>query len=311
MKHEIRTVAVVGCGLMGTGIAHACAMAGLRTIAIKATPGDTTRALRRIEKSFDKKVQKGKLSEEDKAHRLSLIEPSTNLSRVKEADLVIESGAESIVAKQDLLTRIEAHCRPTTLIGSNTSSLRLSTLAEVLDCPERFLGMHFFSPAEVMKLVELGPIAQTSGAVVEAAEAFCRAIGKEPVRVGDHPGYLVNRLLVPYILHAIETLEHGVAGPEAIDSAMKLGCGHPVGPLALADLIGLDVVFAMSKSLHQELGDARFRCPSLLRRLVLASSLGRKTGAGFYLYGDGEVRENPVLFEFAQPSAPRARITAA
>jgi 3-hydroxybutyryl-CoA dehydrogenase len=303
---EIRSVAIIGCGLMGTGIAQACALAGLRTVAIKATPGDCKPAERRVLAAFDKAVEKGKLTPEARDQAADLLEFTTDLARVADADLVIESAAESVGAKQDLLARVERLMKPSAILGSNTSSLRLSTLAEVLQRPERFLGLHFFSPANVMKLVELGPTAATHGEVTRSVSAFCKRIGKLPVEVGDHPGYIVNRLLVPYMLHAIETLEAGVAGPEAIDTAMKLGCAHPMGPLALADMIGLDVVFAMAKSLYEEHRDPRFRCPSLLRRLVLAASLGKKSGAGFYLYDGAEPRPNPAVFEFEKPSQPRA-----
>ncbi len=307
MASEIQTVAIIGCGLMGTGIAQACVLSGLKTIAIKATAGDPSTARRRIERSLARAVDKGKLDAAARDRALELLEVTTELERVQEADLIIESAAENVVAKQDILRRIEEHAQPVAIIGSNTSSLRLTTLAEAMERPERFVGLHFFSPANVMKLVEVGPIPATAPDVVETVSAFCRNIGKVPVEVGDHPGYLVNRLLVPYMLHAIETLEEGVAGPEAIDTAMKLGCAHPMGPLALADHIGLDVVFAMSKNLYAELADPRYRCPSLLRRLVLAGSLGKKTGAGFYLYEADRVRENPVLFEFDRPSSPSHR----
>jgi 3-hydroxybutyryl-CoA dehydrogenase len=183
-------------------------------------------------------------------------------------------------------------------------------LSEGVTHPERFVGLHFFSPANIMKLVEVGSL-PGAGEATTAAKKFCEQIGKVPVELGDHPGYLVNRLLVPFILHAIETLEAGVATPEAIDTAMKLGCGHPLGPLALADLIGLDVVFAMSRSLQQELGDGRYRCPPLLRRLVMAGSLGKKSGVGFYRYDGDRVQANSAIFDFAAPSAPHAAQPAA
>lgn len=308
---ELRTVAIIGCGLMGTGIAQACALSGVRAIAIKATGGDVSAVERRVRAALDKAVDKGKLTAEARDRAAELLEFSTDLARVAEADLVIESAAESVAAKQDLLERVEKLMKRDAVLASNTSSLRLSTLAEVLERRERFLGMHFFSPANVMKLVELGPTRDTRRDVTDAVSELCKRIGKVPVEVGDHPGYLVNRLLVPYMLHAIETLEAGVASPEAIDTAMKLGCGHPMGPLALADLIGLDVVFAMAKSLLDEHRDPRYRCPSLLRRLVLAGSLGKKTGAGFYLYDAESPRPNPVVFEFDQPSQPRAAQPAA
>ncbi len=311
MTTELRTVAIIGCGLMGTGIAQACALAGVRTIAIKATPGDVKPVEQRVRGSLDKAVDKGKLAPEARDAAISRLEFTSDLARVAEADLVIESAAENVVAKQELLERVERLMTPTAILGSNTSSLRLSTLADVLTRPERFLGMHFFSPANVMKLVELGPTRATLDSVTAAVSELCTRIGKVPVEVGDHPGYLVNRLLVPYMLHAIETLEAGVAPPDAIDTAMKLGCGHPMGPLALADMIGLDVVFAMAKSLLDEHRDPRYRCPSLLRRLVLAGSLGKKTGAGFYLYDGEKLQPNPAVFEFDRPSQPRAAQPAA
>ncbi len=297
----IRKVAIVGSGLMGTGIAQACVVAGIPTLLVKATPGDPGAARRRIQSSLDRAVKKEKLSAEARDQALCLLETSSEFSQLRDADLVIESTAESLPAKHDILARICANVRPDAIVASNTSSLRLSTLAETVVRPERFLGMHFFSPANVMKLVELGKIEQTASTAMARVRELVGKIGKVPVELGDHPGYLVNRLLVPYILHAIETLEHGVAGPEAIDTAMKLGCGHPLGPLALADLIGLDVVFAMSRSLYQELSDPRYRCPSLLRRLVMGGSLGKKTGLGFYRYSEGAPLANGAIFDFSRP----------
>ncbi|MBK8998301.1 MAG: 3-hydroxybutyryl-CoA dehydrogenase [Myxococcales bacterium] len=304
MTNQIRSVAIVGCGLMGTGIVEACAVAGLRTLGIKVTPGDTEPVRRRIVGSMNKAVERGKLAAEVRDRALELFSIGADLSAVADADLVIESAAESLPAKQDLLRRISALAKADAVIASNTSSLRLSTLAEAVVAPSRFVGLHFFSPANVMKLVEIGAVASTTAAVAASVRAFCLDIGKVPVELGDHPGYVVNRLLVPYILHAIETLEHGVATPEGIDTAMKLGCGHPLGPLALADLIGLDVVFAMSRSLQEELRDPRYRCPPLLRRLVMAGSLGKKTGAGFYRYGGDSPVPNPAVFDFSRPSLP-------
>lgn len=306
MAEQIKTVAIVGSGLMGTGIAEACILAGVPTLLLKATSGDPEAARSRIRSSLERSVKKEKLSAEARDRALSLLETSSDFSRLSTADLVIESAAENLSAKHDLLDRICCEVRDDAVIASNTSSLRLSSLCEAVTHPERFLGMHFFSPANLMKLVELGQLSKTSPKVVTRVRELCGRIGKVPVEVGDHPGYLVNRLLVPYILHAIETLEHGVAPPEAIDTAMKLGCGHPVGPLALADLIGLDVVFAMSRSLYQELGDPRYRCPSLLRRLVMGGSLGKKSGVGFYRYGEGEPRANSAIFDFSRPQASAA-----
>jgi 3-hydroxybutyryl-CoA dehydrogenase len=306
MTNPIRTVAIVGTGLMGKGIAEVCALFGLKTVAIKATPGGVEGVRRRVLASLDRAVEEGKLTLEQRERAESLLGFGNDLGRVSEADLIIETAAENVSGKLELLRRISSLSRSHAVITSNTSSLRLSTLADAIERPARFFGLHFFSPANVMKLVEIGVLPKSDERALQALRAFCREIGKVPVELGDHPGYLVNRLLVPYVLHAIETLEHGVAGPEAIDTAMKLGCGHPLGPLALADLIGLDVVFAMSRSLSQELTDTRYRCPPLLRRLVMAGTLGKKTGAGFYLYQGDTPRQNPAVLDFARPSSPNA-----
>lgn len=309
--HEIRSVAIVGCGLMGTGIIEACAVAGLRTVGVKVTGGDTVAVKNRLTASLNKAVDRGKLGADARDRALENVTLTSDLSAIAGCDLVIESAAETLPAKHDLLRRIAECVDEHTVIASNTSSLRLSTLAEAVPHPSRFLGLHFFSPANVMKLVEIGSIGPTAPDVAARVRSFCLAIGKSPVELGDHPGYVVNRLLVPYILHAIETLEQGVAGPEAIDTAMKLGCGHPVGPLGLADLIGLDVVFAMSRSLQEELRDSRYRCPPLLRRLVMAGSLGKKAGVGFYRYSGDTPSANPALFDFARPSLPPMAVPAA
>lgn len=303
MAEQIQTVAIVGSGLMGTGIAEACILSGVKTVLVKATAGDPEASRKRIQASLERSVKKEKLTAEARDRALALLETTCDFARLASADLVIESAAESLPAKHDILSRICNEVRPTAIVASNTSSLRLSQLCEVVSHPERFLGMHFFSPANIMKLVELGALDTTAPATLVRVRELVGRIGKVPVEVGDNPGYLVNRLLVPYILHAIETLEHGVGTPEAIDTAMKLGCGHPLGPLALADLIGLDVVFAMSRSLYQELGDTRYRCPSLLRRLVMNGSLGKKAGLGFYRYGEGEPRANTAIFDFSSPEA--------
>ena len=302
MAFEIRSVAVVGCGVMGTGIAEVCALAGFPTVAIKATGGDVSVPRGKVLASMDRLVKKGKLTQEARDAAAERLTFTTELAAAAGADLVIESAAETLGAKRDLFARLEGIVRAGAVIGTNTSSLRLTDIAAGMSHPERVVGLHFFSPAQVMKLVEVAPIPATRRELTDAAIAFCKAIGKEPVVLKDEPGYVVNRLLVPYMLHAIETLEAKVATPEAIDTAMKLGCGHPMGPLALADLIGLDVVFAMSRSLLQELGDTRFRAPALLRRLVHTGQLGRKTKRGLYDYSGEHPVPNPAVFEFDGPT---------
>jgi 3-hydroxybutyryl-CoA dehydrogenase len=286
----VEKIAVIGCGQMGLGIAESAASHGVQVVAVKLTPGDLEAPRRRVQKGLDRRVERGKLAAEARDATMANIRFTSDLAEIRDADVVIESCVEDLASKCEILAKVEAHMREDALLASNTSSLRLRELARGLSRPGQFLALHFFNPVPAMKLVEVSGTPETVPSAVELANAFCLQIDKTPVLIQDLPGYVVNRLLVPYMLHAIETLEQGVAGPEAIDTAMKLGCGHPMGPLALADLIGLDVVFAMAKTMHSELRDSRYRAPSLLRRLVLASHLGRKSGRGIY--------------DYANPSAP-------
>lgn len=302
---SIERVAVIGCGRMGRGIAEVCAVAGFSVIAVKATGGDLGEVRARFERSLERRVAKGKLSAEEKQAILARIEIAGTLDGVADADLVIESALEDFAVKAQLLCDLEGRMSQGAILASNTSSLSLVKLAERVQRPEQLLALHFFNPAVVMKLVELGVTDKTAPGATETARAFCQQIGKVPVEVSASPGYVVNRLLVPYLLHAIETLEHGVAGPEAIDEAMRLGCAHPMGPLALADLIGLDVVSAMATTLQAELRDSRYRVPSLLRRLVNAGELGRKSGKGIFDYG-GEQPVPSRSIELPRPVADAA-----
>jgi 3-hydroxybutyryl-CoA dehydrogenase len=292
----IQKIAVIGCGQMGLGIAESAAAAGVEVVAIKLTEGSLEKAQRTVQKGLDKRVEKGKLTAEARDGIMGRIRFSNELAAIADAEIVIESCVEDAQLKADVLAKVEAHMAPGAILASNTSSLRLRDLANGLQHPARFLALHFFNPVPAMKLVEVSSTQLTSPEHTALATAFCTQIDKTPVNIKDTPGYVVNRLLVPYMLHAIETLEQGVAGPEAIDTAMKLGCGHPMGPLALADLIGLDVVFAMAKTMHSELRDSRYRAPSLLRRLVLASHLGRKSGRGIYDYANPQQPQvNPAI----------------
>lgn len=288
-------VAVVGCGLMGAGIAEVAAVAGYEVIAIKATAGDVAPVRAKIERSLARAAEAGKLTAEARDAALARLTVTTELEAAASADLVIESAVESAAAKERLFVALEAIVGAEVILASNTSSLDLGALAASLTRPERFLGMHFFSPVPAMKLVELAAVERTNEPTMQGAIAFVAALGKTPVRLAASPGYVVNRLLVPYLLHAIESLEGGLASPSDLDAAMKLGCGHPMGPLALCDLIGLDVVLAMAKTLSEELGDPRYRPPTLLRRLVLEGHLGRKTKLGFYDYAQKEPSPNAAL----------------
>lgn len=291
----IEKIAVIGCGRMGLGLAECAASAGVEVVAVKLTPGDLERPTKTLAKAIERRVKKGKITEAERDAILGRVKITRDLADLADAQLVVESCVEELKDKGEVLSRVEAAMNDDAILATNTSSLRLTELARFVRRPSRFLGLHFFNPVAAMKLVELAPIADTDPDATQAAKQFCQAIGKEPVQIQDSPGYVVNRLLVPYILHAIETLEAGVADAESIDTSMKLGCGHPMGPLSLADLIGLDVVFAMAKTLHTELRDTRYRAPSMLRRLVLAGHLGRKSGRGIYDYTGETPSVNPAI----------------
>jgi 3-hydroxybutyryl-CoA dehydrogenase len=280
----IERIAVIGCGRMGLGITECAATAGISVVAVKLTPGDLEGPRASLAKSLDRRVKKGKLTAAERTEILGRVSFHSDLAALPGVPLIIESCIEDFKLKAGVLQRLEAAADADAIIATNTSSLRLADLSNTLSDGSRFVGLHFFNPVPAMRLVEIGQLADTAPRVVEACESVCGAMGKTTITVQPQPGYVVNRLLVPYLLHAIETLEHGVADAEAIDTAMKLGCGYPMGPLALADLIGLDVVFAMAKTMHTELRDSRYRAPSLLRRLVLAGDLGRKSQRGIYDY---------------------------
>jgi 3-hydroxybutyryl-CoA dehydrogenase len=275
---------VIGCGQMGLVIAESAASHGVHVVAVKLTAGDLELARRRVQKGLERRVERGKLTAAERDAIMGRIEFTSELSAIAGAEIVIESCVEELQPKCEILARAEEHMADGAILASNTSSLKLRELARALKQPDRFLALHFFNPVPAMKLVELSGTPETSAEVLARAGEFCAQIDKTAVRIQDLPGYVVNRLLVPYMLQAIETLELGVANADAIDTAMKLGCGHPMGPLALADLIGLDVVLAMAKTMHAELRDTRYRSPALLRRLVLAGFLGRKAGRGIYDY---------------------------
>lgn len=291
----VKTLGVVGCGLMGSGIAEVAALAGFDVVVVKATAGSLDHAVARVEGSLDRAVAKGKLTREARDAARARLTFSADLDDLKPCDLVIESTAETLASKKRILVEIEQSVGAATIIATNTSSLPLQQLAGVFTFPERFIALHFFSPVPAMKLVEVGRLGTTGQDVVAAACVFVEQIGKTPILLGDEPGYIVNRLLVPYLCQAIEILEQGVARAQDIDAAMKLGCGHPLGPLALSDLIGLDIVFAMAQTLSNELRDKRFKPPTLLRRLVLAGHIGKKVKLGLYDYRGAEPAENPEI----------------
>ena len=281
---EIRSVGVLGAGQMGLGIAQAAARAGFDTMMAKATPGalDTHRA--KVEKQLQKDVERGKLTAADHGALLERLRWTVHLHDLADVDLVIESIVEELPVKQDHFARLDEIVKAEAIFATNTSTLTVTELAAATGRPERFIGLHFFNPVHAMKLVEVAPGLKTSPATVETCIAFVKRLGKAPVVVADSTGYIVNRLLVPYMVDAIGCLERGLGSIADIDAAMQNGANHPMGPLALADFIGLDIVHHMASLLQQEYREPRFAPPPLLRRMVLAGFLGRKTGSGFYDY---------------------------
>ena len=302
----IESIAVVGCGRMGLGIVETAARAGLPVTAIRASEGDPAAAAARFTEALAAKVSRGKLEPQESDAMLARVTFASSLAAVADADLVIESAAEDLALKRRLLPQLEQHMAVHAILATNTSSLPMATLSATLERPGQFLALHFFNPVAVMKLVEIAATDRTTASAVADVEGFCRRLDKTSVRVAPQAGYVVNRLLVPLLLHAIETLEGGVAGPGEIDAAMRLGCGHPMGPLALADLIGLDVVLTMAKTLQEELKDPRYRAPSLLRRLVLTGHLGKKSGSGIYDYRGAKGAVNPAIELAPLPMAATA-----
>lgn len=297
---QIERVGIVGAGQMGIGIAEVVAKAGIPTVVIKATPGAPDEAVRRIERSLAKAVEKGKLSVEERDATLSRLRFTADRSALGACDLVIESIVEDLETKAQLFRALSEIVGPTAILASNTSTLRVRDIALAAGTTNSTVGMHFFSPAPLMKLVELAYLESTPVDVIDRAAMFLHRIGKTAVPVVDSTGFIVNRLLVPLLVGAIAAYEQGLARPEAIDTAMKLGCGHPVGPLALADLIGLDVVYAMSKLLYADFRDARYKPPSILRRLVQQGHLGKKTGLGLYDYSVDPPRANEDIWRIVR-----------
>jgi len=290
------TIGIVGMGAMGRGIAEVAARSGYETILVKATPGALDEPRRAIAESLGRAVKRGTLGSDELDATLGRLVMTHDLDALSGCRIVVESIVEDLERKRTLLANVEPRLSSTCVLASNTSSLPIADLADGLKVPVRFLGLHFFSPVPVMKLVEIATTTRTYPNAVEEAQKFVERLGKTPVMVGETAGYIVNRLLVPFLLDAIAALESRVAPAQSIDAAMKLGCAHPMGPLALADAIGLDVVYAMAKTLYRELNDNRYSPPALLRRLVLNGHLGKKTGVGIYDYSSVPLRENASLW---------------
>jgi 3-hydroxybutyryl-CoA dehydrogenase len=280
----VSKVGVVGCGLMGGGIAQVAAQAGFPTMVVEANPELLDKGLRAVRKSLDGLVERGRVDAAQRDAAWSRLAGTVRLEDLADADLVIEAITENVGLKKETFARLDQICPPPALLASNTSSCTITEMAAATRRPAQVLGLHFFNPAPVMKLVEVVRTILTSEETIRTAWGFVQALGKTPVAATDTTGFIVNRLLVPYLLEAVRLLESGIASKGDIDQAMKLGCGYPMGPFALLDLVGLDTTLYVAEVMFQEFREPRFAPPPLLRRMVLAGHLGRKSGKGFYDY---------------------------
>jgi 3-hydroxybutyryl-CoA dehydrogenase len=281
---EIKKVGVLGCGLMGAGVAEVAAKAGCVTIVREVDDALLAKGLGRIRGSLDRAVEKGKLDDAGRAAVLANLSGTTKLADLADCDLVVEAIVENLDVKRETFAELDKLVKPSALFASNTSSLTITQIAMSTDRPDKFLGLHFFNPVPVMKLVEVVRTLVTSDEAFAAAMAWGRAIGKEPIAARDNSGFIVNRLLVPYLLDAIRALEEGVGSVEDIDKGMQLGCGYPMGPFTLLDFVGLDTTYYIANIMFDEYREKRFAPPPLLKQMVLAGRFGKKSGRGFYDY---------------------------
>ena len=281
---DITTVGVLGCGLMGSGIAQTAAAAGFPTVVREVSDELIARGKGAITGSLNRLVEKGKLDAVARDATLGRLRFTTRTADLKDTDIVIEAVTEDLETKNALWKELDGLCRPATLFASNTSSLTIAAMAATTRRPDRFVGLHFFNPVPVMKLVEVVRTVTTSAETFDRAFAFAAKLGKEPIAAKDNSGFVVNLLLVPYLLDAIRALEHGVASVTDIDKAMQLGCGYPMGPFVLLDFVGLDTTYKIAEIMFTEYREQRYAPPPLLRRMVLAGYYGKKSGRGFYDY---------------------------
>ncbi len=281
---EIKKVAILGLGTMGSGIAQVCAQSGLETVCFDVKQAFVDAGMARIQKNLDYGLNKGKFTEEHVKSTQSKLSTTTDLNTLTDVDLVIEAVIEDIAIKKQVFAQLDAVCPAHTLIASNTSSLSITDMASATQRRDKVLGLHFFNPAFLMKLVEVVKGLETSDETVAAAYAFAETLGKTAVLSKDTPGFIVNLLLIPYLLDAARVYENGLASAEDIDNAMKLGAGYPMGPLTLMDMIGIDVCVKVGDILFDAYRESKYNVPPLLRRMVMAGHLGRKSGQGFYAY---------------------------
>jgi 3-hydroxybutyryl-CoA dehydrogenase len=281
---DIKTVGVLGCGLMGSGIAQVAAQAGFSTIVREVSDALNEKGKAGITRSLDKFVEKGKLTQADRDATLQRLRFTTRVSDLAGCDIVCEAVTEDLELKNGLWKELDGLCGKDTLFASNTSSLTVAAMAAATRRADRFVGLHFFNPVPLMKLVEVVRTVTTSGASFDRAFAFARALGKEPIAAKDNSGFIVNLLLVPYLLDAIRAVEHGVGTVPDIDKGMSLGCGYPMGPFTLLDFVGLDTTYKIAEIMFAEYRETRYAPPPLLKRMVLAGMYGKKSGKGFYDY---------------------------
>ena len=282
----IQRVGVVGCGLMGAGIAQVSAQSGFTTVVREVNTQLVEKGITSIEKNLTRLVEKGTITDAAKNEIRGRLRGTTSLEDLKDCEVVVEAIIEQLPAKRELFTALDAICPASTIFASNTSSLTITEIAAATKRPQRFVGLHFFNPVPVMKLVEVVKTIATDLGVYEEMVAFGAKLGKTPVRANDSGGFIVNRLLVPYLLDAIRALEEGVGSVVDIDNSMKLGCGYPMGPFTLLDFVGLDTTLYISQIMFDEFKEKRFAAPPLLKRMVLAGWHGKKSGRGFYDYAD-------------------------
>jgi 3-hydroxybutyryl-CoA dehydrogenase len=296
---EIKKVAVLGCGLMGSGIAQVCATAGFDVTVLEIEQKYLDKGFAGIEKSLakfaERPVDKGGITPQQKDVIRARLKGTTKREDIADCDIVIEAIIENVQEKKKMYASLDDVVRKDAIFASNTSSISVTELLTAVKRPERFIGLHFFNPVPLMKLVEVVKTIATAPAVYEAAYEFAKQLGKVPVRTSDKTGFIVNRLLVPYLLDAIRAYEEGVGSIEDIDNAMKLGCGYPMGPFALLDFVGLDTTYYITHVMYDEFKERRFASPPLLKRLVMAGWYGRKSGRGFYDYSDAD---KPVAGKF-------------
>ena len=282
---EIKKVGVIGCGLMGSGITQVSAQCGYDVVVCEAEQELLDKGLKKIDTFLTKGIERGKVTEEQKKATLDKIKGTVKLKDLKDCDLIIEAIVENIDIKKKVFKELDGLCRPEVIFGSNTSSISIIDMASATSRPDKFLGLHFFNPVPIMKLVEIVRSIVTSDETYNTAKAFCESLGKQIITAKDTPGFIVNLLLIPYLLDGVRAYESGVASKEDIDAGMKLGCNMPMGPLELLDFVGVDTTLFIADVMYDEFRDPKYAAPPLLRKMVLAGFHGRKSSKGFYDYG--------------------------